>query len=313
MVSIIAIWNVSGGGVTKRILLGKLIDTEKETIDVSGMIPDDILEEYLNLVNEHAKLEKEHADLRKEVDTGKQKLTEKMLEYGIVTTSEKNPTFENLVLDLEEVATVRYNKGYNSGISYADGRNNTESMSYKTGYNAGVAAADGRPLPGTTNYQSGYNAGHSAGYSQGVAAADARENTSSYNWGCGWNAGVAAADGRALPGTVNYQSGYNAGVSAELETIASAWKSHGTVTGRLFMYIVVHNYNEYIWNVCNMGNQEWIRRSLTEVYGDSFNGIRIEIFCVDGLYESLAAFDYWICYQCGFPGGHYLDKWSWVL
>ena len=54
---------------------------------------------------------------------------------------------------------------YNAGITYADGRTNSNSTNYKSGYNAGVTAADNRTNTNSTNYKSGYNAGYSAGQS----------------------------------------------------------------------------------------------------------------------------------------------------
>ena len=99
---------------------------------------------------------------------------------------------------------------------------------YNQGYVKGVQDADGRALPGTVNYQSGYN--------QGVADADGRANSNSANWQNG------------------HSVGYQAGVAAELNAIAGAWTTHGTVTGRLYMYIVEHNDSGYIWNTCNMAN-----------------------------------------------------------
>lgn len=54
---------------------------------------------------------------------------------------------------------------YNAGITYADGRANSNSTNYKSGYNAGVTAADNRTNTNSANYKSGYNAGYSAGQS----------------------------------------------------------------------------------------------------------------------------------------------------
>ena len=194
-----------------------------------------------------------------------------------------------------------------------------------------------------TNMAAEFAATRDAAYSQGVAAADARENTGSYNWGCGWNAGVVAADGRAAPGTVNYQSGYNqgvadadgransnsanwqnghsvgyqAGVAAELNAIAGAWTTHGTVTGRLYMYIVEHNDSGYIWNTCNMANLSWVPGNVNEVYGYGTDGIKVEIFCIDGAAVSLQDFDAWLygrnAYPSGFPVWKIKHTWSWVL
>ena len=56
---------------------------------------------------------------------------------------------------------------YNAGITYADGRANSNSANYKSGYNAGVTAADNRTNTNSANYKSGYNAGYSAGAASG--------------------------------------------------------------------------------------------------------------------------------------------------
>ena len=209
------------GGVTNRVILGVLVDTERETKDVSGLIPDNIGEEYLKLLNDYHKLEEEHEKLNRKIYDGMEIVTEALSNQGIITTIDG--TFESIVTDIEELSTVKYNKGYNSGVAAADARSNPSSTNYKAGYNAGVAAADGRALPGSVNYQSGYNAGHSAGYSQGVTDADNRANSNSANWQNGYATGVSQADGRALPGSVNYQSGYNAGGAAHQETIKAGY------------------------------------------------------------------------------------------
>ncbi len=158
-------------------------------------------------------------------------------------------------------------------------------------YSQGVAAADGRAAPGTVNYQSGYN--------QGVADADGRANSNSANWQNG------------------HSVGYQAGVAAELNAIAGAWTTHGTVTGRLYMYIVEHNDSGYIWNTCNMANLSWVPGNVNEVYGYGTDGIKVEIFCIDGAAVSLQDFDAWLygrnAYPSGFPVWKIKHTWSWVL
>lgn len=158
-------------------------------------------------------------------------------------------------------------------------------------YSQGVAAADGRAAPGTVNYQSGYN--------QGVADADGRANSNSANWQNG------------------HSVGYQAGVAAELNAIAGAWTTHGTVTGRLYMYIVEHNDSGYIWNTCNMANLSWVPGNVNEVYGYGTDGIKVEIFCIDGAAVSLQDFDAWLygrnAYPSGFPVWRIKHTWSWVL
>lgn len=158
-------------------------------------------------------------------------------------------------------------------------------------YSQGVAAADGRAAPGTVNYQSGYN--------QGVADADGRANSNSANWQNG------------------HSVGYQAGVAAELNAIAGAWTTHGTVTGRLYMYIVEHNDSGYIWNTCNMANLSWVPGNVNEVYGYGTDGIKVEIFCIDGASVSLQDFDAWLygrnAYPSGFPVWKIKHTWSWVL
>ncbi|MCI8876486.1 MAG: hypothetical protein HFI77_10760 [Lachnospiraceae bacterium] len=162
---------------------------------------------------------------------------------------------------------------------------------YNQGYVKGVQDADGRALPGTVNYQSGYN--------QGVADADGRANSNSANWQNG------------------HSVGYQAGVAAELNAIAGAWTTHGTVTGRLYMYIVEHNDSGYIWNTCNMANLSWVPGNVNEVYGYGTDGIKVEIFCIDGAAVSLQDFDAWLygrnAYPSGFPVWKIKHTWSWVL
>ena len=48
----------------------------------------------------------------------------------------------------------------NQGISYADGRLNTNSTSYKTGYNTGITDADSRINKNSASYTTGYNQGY---------------------------------------------------------------------------------------------------------------------------------------------------------
>lgn len=162
---------------------------------------------------------------------------------------------------------------------------------YNQGYVKGVQDADGRALPGTVNYQSGYN--------QGVADADGRANSNSANWQNG------------------HSVGYQAGVAAELNAIAGAWTTHGTVTGRLYMYVVEHNDSGYIWNTCNMANLSWVPGNVNEVYGYGTDGIKVEIFCIDGAAVSLQDFDAWLygrnAYPSGFPVWKIKHTWSWVL
>jgi hypothetical protein len=239
----------------------------------------------------------------------------------------------------QQIATLSANVS-NLGKSVADGKALLASTISAWG---NPTASDATFEVLNTNMAAEFAATRDAAYSQGVAAADARENTGSYNWGCGWNAGVVAADGRAAPGTVNYQSGYNqgvadadgransnsanwqnghsvgyqAGVAAELNAIAGAWTTHGTVTGRLYMYVVEHNDSGYIWNTCNMANLSWVPGNVNEVYGYGTDGIKVEIFCIDGAAVSLQDFDAWLygrnAYPSGFPVWKIKHTWSWVL
>ena len=274
-------------GNTNRIILGVVIDSEKETVDVSDLIPEDedVGEAYLKLLNERNKLQEEKEELESKVSTGQAKLTAKIAEYGVVTTSGEKPSFDNLVEDVVELATTRYNKGYNSGVAAADGRSNPSSTNYKAGYNAGVAAADGRALPGTVNYQSGYNAGHSAGYSQGVTDADNRANSASPNWQngyyTGYNQGVTDADNRANGNSVNYLSGWNGGVAAADNGLMAAFTSHGYYNGRHCMAIYI-------------GKSGYIGQGsgYNGVYGASVGGARFEVLCFDTTRYSFASFPY---------------------
>lgn len=150
-----------------------------------------------------------------------------------------------------------------------------------------------------TNMAAEFAATRDAAYSQGVADADGRANSNSANWQNG------------------HSVGYQAGVAAELNAIAGAWTTHGTVTDRLYMYIVEHNDSGYIWNTCNMANLSWVPGNVNEVYGYGTDGIKVEIFCIDGAAVSLQDFDAWLygrnAYPSGFPVWKIKHTWSWVL
>ena len=76
---------------------------------------------------------------------------------------------------------------YNSGVSAADNRENTNSVSYKNGYSKGVWDADARANPSSNNYQSGYNAGHANGRSYVVNSYDFRADKETNYYGQYWH------------------------------------------------------------------------------------------------------------------------------
>lgn len=192
------------------------------------------------MVNEYAKLEKSYEGLKKETEEGREKLFNTIKEYNIIPSSQA-PTFDSLTEDIKEVATVRYNSGYNTGMVDADNRVNTQSVNYKSGYNAGVTYADGRSNADSANYKAGYKAGYDTGYPKGVSDADGREKPGTVNWQCGVNAGIAHADGRANPNSENWKNGRATGFAEYQNNLKAGYPGTNNGFGLDFAWRVAAN------------------------------------------------------------------------
>ena len=101
---------------------------------------------------------------------------------------------------------------YNAGVTYADGRTNTNSANYKAGYNAGVTYADGRTNTKSANYKAGYSAGETAMTVEDVMVAVVHVNSSAsfYSYASGYSA-KGGRDNKGMTSCTGAMAGYNDG------------------------------------------------------------------------------------------------------
>lgn len=95
-------------------------------------------------------INKEIENLKKSVSDGKTTVANAITANGVNTATDA--TFATIATNINTVATNKYN----AGITYADGRVNTNSANYKSGYNNGVSDANNKLNTNSISYKTGY-------------------------------------------------------------------------------------------------------------------------------------------------------------